>query len=341
MKRLAPLFFIFLCAWTHGGGSGGSPVTAAATIPAPSFMTQSRPAGQITLNKRSTFAPLVSIYDRGDGVLINASNDIPAISWSLQGSYNSTTCAITQKSSAYGTAGLIPGTCVGSNYAEPGIGQTVPTGQNGSGSFTNGFAINTPSNLASLGTGAGYTVTCSFIRYSGSISADFELYCGRTWISAGEGWQMSDGPAIMWGFAENFNDAPPGSGNYSMGAYVTTGSVASPAQATVGTYTITTGVYYEFALTCQNVSSGSADCIFYVNGIQTGTLNGNALPATNNSGETDFMFGATYHTGTTESNHSPLAQIFRSDFYPWVLNPSQIYYHYLHPWSMYKLVNTP
>lgn len=328
----------------NSSGGGGGAVTGVAGPSVGGFFGQVKPTGPIELNRRSPFAGLVNLYDRGDGWFIDGASDNPPIIWALSSTYNSGSalCSVVSGSTAYGTASLWPGACVGNKCAGDGcstpygIGITVPIGSvNNGNSLSNGQAISIASGLGALGAGAGYSFFMSFIWTGAHVVNDWGWYGGRTWISSGENYLVGSEPLALWGFAENMN--PVQSTNYGLiSAAVTTGTTGSPVQSFVGSYQMVAGTYYEMSIDCVNTSSGSATCEFMVNGVYQSNLTSVALPTPAlNQSEMDIMIGANTHTSGL-SNHIPAAYILKLDFIPRHLTRALRVQHWLNPWSMFQ-----
>jgi hypothetical protein len=323
--------------------SASNSVTGAIPSAPAAFYGQIKPTGPIELNRQSPFAPLVSMYDRGDGVYINGAYGNAADNGPTFATYSggaSTSAGFIQgvNSTPRGTAGLWPGASITNGFSGNGLGAWIVTGVDTGGGVQTGLDINAASNLTALAAGAGYSVAVQVYRVPGTISADFEWYGGRTWISNGEGWEQANScaaPGVMWGFVENAGCGA--SGNYVVGAYVVTGTVASPTQKTLGSFTIAPNAYYELGIDCVNTSSGSASCEWLINSaVQScSSCTGLSLPSTTNTGETWIEAGATRHASGL-SNHTCYCYVYKIDFYSRKLSLSEWSFRWNNPWSMYK-----
>lgn len=318
------------------GGAGGS--ITGIIKPTIYYWGQTKPQGMIEVNPQHWMAPMVSVYDRGDGFYINGAPGNSVQNFYASQQYNGVTCELTAKSTAYGTAGLWPGLCItnhdtGNNFT--GLGTYVEVGVGNSDVAASGLPINTVSGLSALGAGAGYSAAVQFIRNTATgVNADYEQYAGRTWISSGEQWQSASGPGMLWGFAEDFGaDNTHKCGELCVGGYITT---SGPTQSVVGQTTVTPGLFYNLGLDCQNVTSGSANCDYIVNGAVTANaLTGVAAQTTLSSNETMIQIGATWHR-TGLSNHTPSAFIFKHDFWARKLNVSEWAWYATNPWGFYR-----
>lgn len=334
---------------SSGASSGG--VTGLAMAKPVAFYGQVKPAGPIEVNRHSPFAPMLSFYDRGDGQYTSGTNDFQVGGGAANFQYTNhqygtctggTVYGFAQGSTAYGTAGLWPGLGIQAACSSGGgLGVQVKAGSQSAGAAT-GIAINTASDLANFGAGKGYSVGCQFMRVPGTVTADFEWYCGRTWISNGEGWTSGEScstPGAIWGFVENAGCGA--SGNLVMGAYVVTGTSGSATQATLGSFTMTPNKYYNIGLDCLNNGSASANCEWVLNGaIQSGGFTNTSVPTTTSSGETDVEIGATLHDSGL-SNHTPAAYIFKLDFFPRKFSATDWQVYWLNPWIGYKPLGAP
>jgi hypothetical protein len=329
--------------------SAGSPPPsnpAGATL-SNGFVGQIKPTGPIELNRKSIYAGLVNVYDRGDGIYVDATNNNPPINQVLSATYSSGAgvCSLKGAATPYGTAALWPGACITSQCAgdgctsSDGLGYVIPAGSaSAGGTNTSGLAINTASGLGALGAGAGYSVFASFIWTGVHVTNDYSWYVGRTWLSSGEGWMGScaspSGVAAMWAFIEAFDYQQSHYGLIT--AAVTTGTNASPSQGCIGTFQMVAGTYYEMNIDCVNTSSGTATCEFMVNGVFQSNLTGVAIPTcTVVQSECYDMIGATWHDSDL-SNHTPAAFILKHSFVPRHLTRQQRQYHWLNPWTEYQ-----
>jgi len=356
MKYLALILALLIAPPAHAqamwalfmahGVSAGS-VTGAMVPQLGYFTGQARPRGPIQVNYHSPYAPLASMIDSGNGIYVSptfivgsvVNGQVSAIYGTCSGS---TTYGFSYGAAGANTAALWPGLGVQGNCAgngAPNMGARIKTGSDSGGvNVYPGILIDKASNLASGGAGMAYTVAMQVVRISGYVGAQYEMYGARTWISDGEGWPGGSTPGVMWGFVEN---APSGGGNYAVGAYVVTGSVGSPTQAVIGTFTITPNVFYTLALDCINVSSGSANCEWFVNGVkQSGTLSGVALPSTQNSGETDMSVGVQTHDAGL-SQDMCACYVPKLDFLSHQLSPTQEWVYAQNPWIGYKPLGAP
>ena len=341
---------VFSTFMAYGSGGGGGAVTGLAMAKPVAFYGQIKPNGPIEINRRSPLAPMLSLYDRGDGYYVSGTPDfqngggwsnIQLTNHQYGGCTGGTVYGFTSGSTAYGTAGLWPGLGIQTACSDSGgLGLQIKAGGTGA---TTGLAIDTASDLANFGNGKGYSVGCQFIRVTGAVSNDFGFYCGRTWISDGERYtpgNSCNAPGFMWAFAEGAL-CDGSSGALVMGVYVATGTSGSPAQGVLGHFTITPNKYYNMGLDCLNNGSASANCEWWLNGaVQSGSLTNTSIPTTLSSGETDVEIGATLHDDGL-SNHTPAAYIFKLDFWPRKLSASEWQQYWLNPWIMYKPLGAP
>lgn len=205
-----------------------------------------------------------------------------------------------------GTAFLWPGT-----FLKPGVG-SVTTGNSFEGNIgPGGTPLRDAVNLLSAGTGAAFTMFCTFLQSGNTLSGASPLICGR-------GMNL-DSNYYICAFLANINSQL--SFNWSADT-----SGASPASiAMSGNYSL--NAVHTAVVVCWNTAPGVTSINLYLDGTLVASTTGTAMADVSSASasyEDQIQAGAQFHVGAGQSDQGAPQSVYWFGVAPQKWTPTQV-----------------
>lgn len=221
-----------------------------------------------------------------------------------------------------GTAFLWPGT-----FLKPGVG-TVTTGNSfDGGGGPGGTLLRDAVNLRSAGTGAAFTMFCTFLQSSNTLSGAAPMLCGR-------GMNL-DSNYYICAFLANISSQL--SFNWSAD---TSGANPAPPLAMSGNYSL--NAVHTAVAVCWNTIPGSATSTsinLYLDGTLVASTTGTAMAdvsSSSSSFEDQFQAGAQFHVGAGQSDKGFIGSVYQFGVAPQQWTPTQVTNFSANPYQYLK-----
>lgn len=225
---------------------------------------------------------------------------------------------MTSGSTPGGTAFLWPGT-----LQKPGIGSFIGGGGFDGGGGPGGTPLRNAVNLLSAGTNAAFTMFCTFLQSSNTLSGAAPLLCGR-------GMNLDSNYYIC---AFNANIPSQLSFNYSLDT-----SAASPSSVGMaGNYSL--NAVHTAVAVCWNTAPGITSINLYLDGTQVGSITNTTMSDVNQStasNEDQFQIGAQFHVWAGQSDKGFIGSVYQCGVSTTQWTPTQVSNFSANPYQYLK-----
>ena len=206
-----------------------------------------------------------------------------------------------------GPAILFPGT-----FQKPGVG-TVTTGNSfDGGGGPGGTPLRDAVNLLAAGTGAAFTMACTFLQRSNTLSGAAPLICGRG-MNLDSNWYIC-------AFLANITSQL--SFNWSLDH---SGTSPSSPFGMAGNYSL--NAVHTAVAVCWNTAPGVTSINLYLDGTQVASTTGTTMAdvsSLSSSYEDQFQVGAQFHVGAGQSDQGAPCSVYQAAIAPQQWTPTQV-----------------
>lgn len=217
-----------------------------------------------------------------------------------------------------GTAFLFPGT-----FLKPGVGTCTTGNSFDGGGGPGGTPLRDAVNLLSAGTGAAFTMFCTFLQSSNTLSGASPLICGR-------GMNL-DSNYYICAFLANI------SSQLSFNWSLSTAGTSPASIAMAGNYSL--NAVHTAVTVCWNTAPGVTSINLYLDGVLVASTTGTTMAdvsSSSSSFEDQILAGAQFHVGAGQSDKGAPQSVYWFGVAPQQWTPTQVTSFSANPYQYLK-----